>query len=386
MNFPTNYCALPFRGMQLECDGEIKSCCLYKPHLDQSITQYHITNYDHWWNESLDRIQTHVINNTVDPGCSYCLEPTILPHPMRTGANDFFSRDPQYTPGESPEWLDIRFGNFCNLKCMMCTPLNSSQIEQEYKNNTAAYNAQGIAHSSGWKRFSTQDQEASKENWWDNPETFAKVVKIVNRARYVNFSGGEPLMMPQLYDLLDAMEPKCIITFNTNLTRLTDRTIQALKKFNNVSLQVSLDGVGAHQEWIRWNSNWAELDRNIQTVCNTPNIRVTFSYLLQHTSIYTWPALWKYLEPLNCQVLAMPVYADTIGKGVLTQHSAVPADVERFVNWVKANPSACNQEIEHWIASYQFDPALHKQFCDYVGMLDTIRGGDFRATFDPAWD
>jgi hypothetical protein len=269
---------------------------------------------------------------------------------------------------------------------MMCTPLNSSQIEQEYKNNTAAYNAQGIAHSGGWKRFSIQDQEASKENWWDNPETFAKVIEIVNRARYVNFSGGEPLMMPQLYDLMDAMNPNCIITFNTNLTRLTDRTIQALKKFNNVSLQVSLDGVGAHQERIRWNSNWAELDHNIQTVCNTPNIRVTFSYLLQHTTIYTWPALWRYLEPLNCEILAMPVYADTIGKGVLTQHSAVPTDVERFVDWIKANPSSCNQEIEHWISSYQFDPVLHKQFRDYVGMLDSIRGGNFRATFDPAWD
>ena len=162
--------------------------------------------------------------------------------------------------------------------------------------------------------------------------------------------------------------------------------MQALKKFKDVNLQVSLDGVGAHQEWIRWNSNWLELDRNIQTVCNTPNIRVTFSYLLQHTTIYTWPALWKYLEPLKCQILAMPVYADTIGKGVLTQHSAVESDVAQFVDWIKANPSSCNQEIEHWISSYKFDPALHQQFQDYVSMLDNIRGGNFLATFNPAWD
>jgi hypothetical protein len=80
------------------------------------------------------------------------------------------------------------------------------------------------------------------------------------------------------------------------------------------------------------------------------------------------------------------VYADTIGKGVLTQHSAVESDVAAFVEWIKNNPSSCNQEIEHWIASYQFDPALHKQFCDYVSMLDSIRGGDFRATFNPAWN
>jgi sulfatase maturation enzyme AslB (radical SAM superfamily) len=386
MNFPINYCALPFRGMQIECDGEIKSCCLYKPYLGENIKQYHITNYDHWWNESLTSLRNTVINNEIDPGCSYCLKPDVLPHPMRTGANQFFSSKPQYTPGESPEWLDIRFGNFCNLKCMMCTPNNSSQIEQEYNNNTAAYNALGIGHNTGWKRFSIEDRAASEENWWDNPDIFDHVVKIANKAKYVNFSGGEPLMMPQLYDLMDAMDPNCIITFNTNLTRVTARTLASIKRFKNVTLQVSLDGVGAHQEYIRWNSNWEELDRNIRTMCDLPNVRVTFSYLLQHTTIYTWPALWNYLKPFNREVLIMPVYDDTIGKGVLTHNSAVSSDVEKFAQWVAENPGPDDQAITHWLSAYQFSEATHREFRDYVGMLDNIRGGNFRATFNPAWD
>lgn len=381
MTDQTNYCSLPFKGMQIDGDGGIKPCCLYKPFLDPTIKQYHITDYDQWRSQSLTKIQRHVIDNTVDTGCNHCINSTSIPHPLRQNANGFFKHQPRYQASATPEWLELRFGNFCNLKCIMCTPSNSSQIEQEYQANTATYNKLGISYPGAIQKF---DNVA--ENWWEDPDTFNRVIVILNRARYVNFSGGEPLIMPQLYRVLDAMNPNCIITFNTNLTRLTDRTIQALKKFNNVSLQVSLDGVGAHQEWIRWNSNWAELDHNIQTVCNTPNIRVTFSYLLQHTSIYTWPALWKYLEPLNCQILAMPVYADTIGKGVLTQHSAMESDVAQFVEWIKANPSSCNQEIEHWISSYQFDPTLHQQFKDYVSMLDSIRGGNFRATFNPAWD
>jgi hypothetical protein len=269
---------------------------------------------------------------------------------------------------------------------MMCTPNNSSQIEQEYNNNTAAYNALGIGHNTGWKRFSIEDRAASKENWWDNPDIFDHVVKIANKAKYVNFSGGEPLMMPQLYDLMDAMDPNCIITFNTNLTRVTARTLASIKRFKNVTLQVSLDGVGAHQEYIRWNSNWEELDRNIRTMCDLPNVRVTFSYLLQHTTIYTWPALWNYLKPFNREVLIMPVYDDTIGKGVLTHNSAVSSDVEKFAQWVAENPGPDDQAITHWLSAYQFSEATHREFRDYVGMLDSIRGGNFRATFDPAWD
>jgi len=380
MTDQTNYCSLPFKGMQIDGDGGIKPCCLYKPFLDPTIKQYHITDYDQWRSQSLTKIQRHVIDNTVDTGCNHCINSTSIPHPLRQNANGFFKHQPRYQASATPEWLELRFGNFCNLKCIMCTPSNSSQIEQEYQANTATYNKLGISYPGAIQKF---DNVA--ENWWEDPDTFNRVIVILNRARYVNFSGGEPLIMPQLFRVLDAMNPNCIITFNTNLTRLTDRTIQALKKFNNVSLQVSLDGVGAHQEWIRWNSNWAELDHNIQTVCNTPNIRVTFSYLLQHTTVYTWPALWKYLQPLNKEVMLLPVYEKTIGQGVLTQNSVSPEDMHKFKTWVEHNPGPHDHTLQQWISNYKFDAKLHQEFQDYVSMLDRIRGGNFADTFNPTW-
>jgi sulfatase maturation enzyme AslB (radical SAM superfamily) len=377
MSTQSNYCALPFRGMQIDCDGEIKPCCVYKPHVDSSITQYHISNYDQWHANSLGAIQTHVINNTVDPGCSSCLSPTALPHPMRTFANNFFKQTTQASA--TPEWLDIRFGNFCNLKCMMCTPDSSSQIEQEYNNNNRAYNALDIKYHADWKKFDIN------HNWWDDRQTFDRVVAIVNRARYVNFSGGEPLIVPQLFDLLDAIDPSCIVTFNTNLTRVTDRALTALSKLKHVTLQVSLDGIGAHQEYIRWNSKWPELDRNICTVLALPNVNVIFSYLLQHTSVYTWPALWNYLVPFGRKISIMPVYEDTISPGLLTLESVSPVDVEKFTQWLESNPQAQDPAIMHWLSGYQYKMATHHRFRDYVAMLDSIRGGDFVATFDPAW-
>ena len=375
-----NYCSLPFRGMQIDCDGEIKPCCLYKPPLDQSTKKYHITNYEQWQNESLPQIQRHVINDTVDPGCSHCLNSTSLPHPLRQASNTFFKHQPRYQASATPEWLDIRFGNFCNLKCMMCTPWNSSQIEQEYNSNTALYNKLGISYTTAEQKF---DNVAN--NWWDDPETFDKSISILNRARYVNFSGGEPLIMPQLYRVMDAVHSDCLITFNTNLTKLSDRAVDYLKKFKHVILQVSLDGVADHQEWIRWNSRWPDIDRNINTVCNIKNITVNFSYLLQHTTVYTWPALWQYLQPLNKEVVLLPVYENTIGQGMLTQNSVSPADMHKFKTWVEHNPGPHDQTLRQWISNYEFDAKLHQEFQDYVSMLDRIRGGNFAHTFDPSW-
>lgn len=380
MTDQTNYCSLPFRGMQIDCDGEIKPCCLYKPHLDSTIKQYHITDYAQWQSECLPQIQHHVINNTVDPGCGHCINPTSISHPLRQAANGFFKYQPRYQAAATPEWLDIRFGNFCNLKCMMCTPANSSQIEQEYHANTTLYNKLGISYPVPGQKFGNV-----AKNWWDDPESFEQVISVLNRARYVNFSGGEPLIMPQLYRVMDALNRGCIITFNTNLTRLTNRTIDYLKKFKHVKLQVSLDGIAEHQEWIRWNSRWSDIDRNIITVCNINSITVNFSYLLQHTTVYTWPALWQYLQPLNKEVVLLPVYENTIGQGMLTQKSVSPADMQAFKDWVQLNPGPHDQTLMQWISEYDFDPKLHQEFRDYVNMLDRIRGGNFVDTFKPTW-
>jgi hypothetical protein len=375
----SNYCSLPFRGMQIECDGELKPCCHYKPYLDKSIKQYHIGEYQNWWTTHLDALRQTVFNNQIDPGCSDCINST---HPLRKITNKFFSEQPQYTPGVSPEWLDIRFGNFCNLKCMMCTPNNSSQIDQEYKNNTSAYNALDIMYHLNYKNFSVK---TVPDNWWEHEETFQQVVTIVKNAKYVNFSGGEPLMMPAFYRLLDAMDSDCIISINTNLTRLTARTIESFKRFQRLSVSVSLDGVGSHQEYIRWGSNWTELDANINQVLELDSVSLDFSYLLQHTSVYTWPALWNYLKKFNKPIGVYPVFGGTIGNGTLTQDSVVPADMQKFADWHRQNSTPYDDIITQWINSYNFDPAKHQHYRDYVGMLDKIRGCDFVKTFNPSW-
>lgn len=364
--------------MQIECTGELKPCCLYKPHLKKNAQQYHIEEYLDWWTHHLEPLRQQVLKDEIDPGCSHCLSPDTPVHPMRSAANNMF--DYTMTTSATPEWLDIRFGNYCNLKCIMCVPHNSSQIEQEYNNNIEAYRRLGISYPINSFAINSQ-----AKNWWDHEPTFDQVVKIVKRAGYVNFSGGEPLMMPAFYRLINEMSSNCHVSINTNLTRVTERTIEAFKKFQQVLVSVSLDGVGAHQEYVRSGSNWAELDHNIQTVLQIPNVSLEFSYLLQHTSVYSWPALWNYLRSYNKKIFVTPVYGGTMGDGILTQHSVAPLDMQAFADWHKNNSTPYDATIDKWIQDYQFDPAKHQQYRDYVGMLDSIRGTDFVATFNPTW-
>lgn len=364
----TNYCHLPFRGMQIASNGSLKPCCLYKPHLSPDYKSTSIENFDTWWTQDLTSLRKTVSDNDIDPGCSACYT-----HPLRQVTNKIFSIKPKHQVADTPEWIEINFGNYCNLKCIMCHPYNSSQIEQEYKSNVAIYNKNNVNYS--------VDTKSNK--WWEDPVTFQRVIDMCKNAVNIHFSGGEPMIGP-MHKLLDALPENCSVSMNTSLTKLSNRILTSLKRFSNCKIQVSLDGVEQHHEYIRWGSDWKIIEYNINQILELP-VKLEFSYLLQHTSIYTWPALWKYLSPLNKPVFVTPVYDGSVIDGMLTINSAPQKDVDRFVEWHKENVTPYHSIINDWLSNYQFDAGLHQHFKNYVGMLDSIRGCNFTETFSPSW-
>ena len=73
---------------------------------------------------------------------------------------------------EPPMYLDFRLGNMCNLKCRMCQPQNSSQIQKEYKKIEAADPSAGqfIKNNFTWGQFADHITP-----WQDDPEFLRQV-------------------------------------------------------------------------------------------------------------------------------------------------------------------------------------------------------------------
>jgi len=372
-----NFCALPFGGMQIWTDGSLKPCCAYQQHLHQGPV-YHVSNFDSWWNEGLIPIRNNFKNGNPPTSCSLCFRPEFINSGVRVSGNAWMTNNINNTdPLEFPENIDITFGNLCNLKCLMCTSVSSSRIEAEYKQNKVKFNSIGIV----------QANMPPLNRWWEDKETLNKVKKIVSRSKYVNFSGGEPLLTNQIVDILHAIPATCFVEINTNLTKLTDDQISALQKFDKVRISISLDGIGQHHEYIRYESNWNVIEENINKLINSnsPNIEVAFSYVLQHTSIYTFPAFWNYFKQYNNTIRVSEVVPNTLKDNMMTINSVTGQDVDNFVTWYKNNPTPYNDIIDVWLSNYKFDTVAHENFKQYVTTLDQIRGCDFRSTFNPTW-
>src|SRR5271154_3653743 len=60
---------------------------------------------------------------------------------------------------------------------------------------------------------------------------------------YVNIGGGEPMLRPDFFDLLDyAVASKVGVKFSTNGTRLTTDKARQLASMDYVDVQISIDG------------------------------------------------------------------------------------------------------------------------------------------------
>lgn len=331
----TTFCMHPFTGLATREDGAIQVCC--RSHPIGNIQEE--TLEQAWNNENMQRIRRQVLNGDRPPECQPCFSledqgveslrqrhiKGVIPEArinLYPNALDKISYD--FTmPFEIPT-MEIKLNNLCNLKCRMCHPGDStswndwSEIKDFYKDTgKVIYN---LVEENNLEKKPLLDKFENNSSWWGSLE------KNLPYFRRVEFAGGEPLIDPQHYKILDMLAPygnNIEIKYATNLTILgkSNRTIwEYWPKFKSVAVNVSIDGLGTSYEYIRGNASWAELINNIKQIQTIPNIsRIVgavavqvsnvmildkmIEYFLNDLGIVFYTNMVRYPEVLSIQVL-----------------------------------------------------------------------------------
>jgi MoaA/NifB/PqqE/SkfB family radical SAM enzyme len=355
----------PFTGLATREDGAVKVCCRSHPiGFIQDDTLEGI-----WNNDAMKRIRQQILNGERPPECAPCfnLEDQgveslrqrhingVIPEArikLYPNAVDTMRED--YTmPFEIPT-IEIKLNNLCNLKCRMCNPLDSTswtdweQVEKFYKKEDNFLVQKIDTLSLKTKPF--LDSFVDTDNWW------ASFEKLLPYFRRVEFAGGEPLMDPTHYKILDMLASygdNIEIKYATNLTTLginKGRTIYDYwPKFKSVAVNVSIDGIGDSYEYIRGNANWNELVDNIKRIQSISNIsRIVGAVAVQVSNIMVLDKMIEYfLDDIGIvfytnmvqypNVLSAQVIPPELQKVACQQLQAVKEKVPNF-RLVKENP------------------------------------------------
>ena len=278
----------PFTGLATREDGAIQACC--RSHPVGWIQKESLESI--WNNDTMRRIRMQVLSGERPLECAPCfaledqgveslrqrhIKDAIPESRINLYPDALDDLHPEMTMPFKFPTMEIKLNNLCNLKCRMCHPMDSTswndweQVEEFYKKE-GNFMVQAIKDLNLVKK-PYLDKFDDNPNWWDSFE------KLLPYFRRVEFAGGEPLMDPQHYRILDMLKPyghQIELKYATNGTTLgisKGRTIHDYwPHFRSIAVNVSIDGIGPVYDYIRGNGDWTQVVENIKEIQKIPNV------------------------------------------------------------------------------------------------------------------
>jgi len=232
------FCILPFIHLYSNTQGIVSPCCISEKF--ESKTNLKNSSIDEVYNTpQFKKLRKDLISGKKSKICNRCwkIESKGIPS-LRNHWNDKFGYEyeMEYDGYVKPDfkYIDIRFSNLCNFKCIMCM--------YEYS-------------SSHWTKELEKKGIPKVINI--NDDIVNQLKPYISNLKQIYFAGGEPLIMKEHYEMLDYLyetNTNIHIEYNTNLSLIKadfEKLVKKWKKFKSVNVQVSLDGLNELGEKIR---------------------------------------------------------------------------------------------------------------------------------------
>lgn len=299
-------------------------------------------------------------------------------------------------------YFDLRLGNACQLACVMCSPHDSSSWVKQWKLQYPKYKVVELKQDQHW-------DDRNRDYTWYTKGSFLDTMR--GQAQYIRelyFAGGEPLIIPEHYRILEFMvetgnAANCVLRYNSNGVELPDKLFELWKHFKQVKYNFSIDAVGDRNDYIRYPSQWDTIVENLHRLDQTPdNVVVNMACAVQLMNVLYVPELVSWKRSQNFRKVNLPPF----GAGLIGTHlvylpsylnvRVLPQDVKMQVQQrvdefcaaehnnseFQTNPYG----LQRWQGLVKYMMAedwSHKlpELRDYIAVTDQTRGSDFAQVF-----
>jgi MoaA/NifB/PqqE/SkfB family radical SAM enzyme len=269
MNLPHDkFCVLPWISLEASPIGTVRPCCLADDEIvDDTGAKFKLLNStfaDIQSSNHMVSLRQEFLAGQQPQTCRRCWAEEDA---GRTSKRMHTLNRLKHM-GISSEWtedakplmfLDLKLGNICNLKCRICGSWSSSQFASEElkfvkDNKKSSFHYQMLKDGS-WPR--------------ENSQFWRELNESLTDIRYLEFTGGEPFMIQEHFDLLQMLVERGVahqveIHYNTNGTQYPQHAEAIWRHFKHVEIAFSIDDVEQRFEYQRTNAVWVEVCANIE--------------------------------------------------------------------------------------------------------------------------
>jgi molybdenum cofactor biosynthesis enzyme MoaA len=253
------FCTRPWADVYIDTPNHVAPCCRAWGLNVNSLREY-------WDHPETKKLRADMLAGVKNNRCEYCYKledrgfasarqntpPLKIPLTLNTdGSAEFKLQN-----------VELRFSNVCNFKCRTCHGGSSSALAIEEKKVKPI-------------QFAFDDSK----------KLLSDVKEHLPTLSIVRFSGGEPLLHKEAWELL-----KCItevsgitvdnkaqidLTYNSNGSTLHFKheiITHYWQKVQNVSLTLSLDAIGKKAEYWRKGTKWDIIEKNVRLLLPRYNV------------------------------------------------------------------------------------------------------------------
>lgn len=431
------FCVLPWMHIQYKPSGQSKLCCRYdnikemNEFYDSEKTSVSLDNLSQLYKEKeqlviqktsvedsfnsnyWDTARQYTIENKPISGCHKCYKEEQgqgeVATSMRLGSsilyNDgYLHKKPKFTK-PVVEFLEVGFGNYCNIACLSCnSTLSTTWHDDEVKLNEII--------DKPLKRLIFPKLDNLK---FELADSSLKTLKLIK------FTGGEPMINPEFIKFIDnicdnGFPEQVSLEIYTNCSYIpSPKLLTNLTRFKHVQLNLSIDAYGKANDYIRYGSKWAgdgkktvlsALEFWIQQGLSNKNINVIMSSTLSLLNVFDIPQLMTWwmdkfkdagnkihinrktsdgeydgfyklqlaFDPayIDMNVLPAEYYADIVAWSEQYEQSFSTRYPD--LRGIPDSINASLYKLKNTIKRCKGNPDNAKQFLHYLEKMDSIRG------------
>ena len=310
------FCNTPWYEAHIYWDGSLGICCQEsrKLYTIENSQKFNIKNMSltEWVNTTpVKQMRLDLLSNQGTDICSRCYHEESLGGYSRrhrsnqksviftrTAFDSSYSQSPGYPHFQLsqnqegladtlPIELHIDLGNYCNLACKMCWSGASSTIAVQHV------------------KWGLEDhRQYLGTDWTKDPVVWNKFLSellTIPKLKNLHFMGGETLLTKRFEELVDFFishkKFDLCFSFVTNGTTFNQSLLDKLKLFTRVGIEVSIETITKHNDYVRQGTNTEEVLKNISKYidyCNGSSISLTIRPAVSSLTVGYYYTLLKY--------------------------------------------------------------------------------------------
>jgi len=363
------WCPLPWVHQFIQTNG-IKTCCQGTIVESTSPLKFFDT-------ELVSSVRQSILNNQWHDNCIMCknLEQKGFSSTRTESVKQYNNLNNKNIKSQV-EYLDLRYSNLCNFSCRTCEPTFSTSIVNE------------INQHLDLKKFYAIGNKANSFN--SISEDLNDILPTVKK---INFTGGEPLLIKDNLEILSKLielgNTNCEILITTNASVINPKWASLLPKFSSVHWTISLDGIGPYAEYIRYGSQWQQIEENINYILSL-NHSVSFNTVLSAYSVLDIDRLVEFFKkckdtavgPLE-HMFRICSWPKHLSPGVLTDKLSQIArnkitNAVKLLSTIDDNPASSIETLKNTLTILNTsDIRAQQKFIEFTKALDYVRNQNF---------